>query len=120
MYTHPTVLSACADQTMSSWYCSTILYTELCSTVLQYRTAELECSVGTVHTSRKHVGSVQVRISGLQDDFTQRQNDEVNSNMGKKQPHKHRTHKNNTNEMVVIKRRCSEEKRWQWEGVKRE
>jgi hypothetical protein len=39
---------------------------------------------------------------------------------GKKQQHKHRTHTNKTNEMVVIKRRCSEEKRWQWEGVKRE
>jgi hypothetical protein len=38
---------------------------------------------------------------------------------GTKPQHEHRTHKNNTNEMVVIKRRCSEEKRWQWECVKR-
>lgn len=51
---HQTVLSACADYTMSPSHCSTTLHTEVCSTVLRYRTAALECSVGTVPTSRNH------------------------------------------------------------------
>jgi len=55
MYTHRTVLSACADQTMSPWYCSTILHMEICSTVLQYCTNPLECSVGTVPSAGSYI-----------------------------------------------------------------